>query len=230
MKQILILSITTLLFTTMSCAQNTNKNPQNPSAEQELQNDAGTVSYALGIDVCSSLKNLNIENFDIDKFVEGFKAMYNDDGKIDIAANRTVIQNFIAAMQAKKFEKNKAEGEAFLEKNKNEEGVITTESGLQYKIEREGTGAYPAAGSEVEVKYRGTLIDGREFDANEKINFPLNRVITGWTEGIQKINEGGKIKLFIPASLAYGERALQGSIIEPYSTLIFEVELLKIIK
>ncbi|MDR0754144.1 MAG: FKBP-type peptidyl-prolyl cis-trans isomerase [Prevotellaceae bacterium] len=230
MKQILILSITTLLFSTMSCAQNTNKNPQNEATEKELKSDANDVSYALGVDVGSSLKNLNIENFDIDKFVEGFKAMYNDDGKIDIMANRTVIQNFMTAMQAKKNEKNKTEGNAFLEKNKNEEGVITTESGLQYKIEREGTGEYPTAESEVEVKYRGTLIDGREFDANEKINFPLNRVIKGWTEGIQKINEGGKIKLFIPEHLAYGERGAQGSIIEPYSTLIFEVELLKIVK
>jgi FKBP-type peptidyl-prolyl cis-trans isomerase len=228
MKQILILFITSLFFTTMSCAQNTNEKLQNKT--NTATGKADEVSYALGIDVGSSLKTLNIEDFDIDKFVEGFKAMYNDNGQIDIVANRTVIQNFMIEMQAKKSEKNKAEGKAFLEKNMNEQGVVTTESGLQYKIEQEGTGEYPTAESEVEVKYRGTLIDGREFDASEKINLSLNRVIKGWTEGIQKINEGGKITLFIPDSLAYGERGAQGSIIEPYSTLIFEIELLKIIK
>ncbi|MDR2125314.1 MAG: FKBP-type peptidyl-prolyl cis-trans isomerase [Prevotellaceae bacterium] len=230
MKQILILVTAALFFSTISCAQNTQKNPQNEAIKQAGGSDAQNVSYALGIDVGNSLKTFNIEGFDVDKFVEGFKAMYNDDGKIDLAANRTLIQNFMTAMQAKKHEKNKAEGQAFLEKNKNEQGVITTESGLQYKIERKGNGKYPTADSEVEVKYRGTLIDGREFDANEKVNFPLNRVIAGWTEGIQIIDEGGKIKLFIPDSLAYGERGAQGTIIEPYATLIFEVELLKIVK
>jgi FKBP-type peptidyl-prolyl cis-trans isomerase len=228
MKQILILCITALLFTTMSCAQSTNKDSQNGEANVK---DA---SYAFGVDVGNSLKTYNIEGFDIDEFVKGFKAIFNDDGKIDIEANRAVIQNFMTALQAKKSEKAKIEGEAFLEKNRNEEGVVTTESGLQYKIEAEGTGEYPAAENEVEVNYRGTLIDGREFDSsykrNETTKFPLNRVIAGWTEGIQKIKEGGKIKLFIPYNLAYGERGAQGTIIEPYSTLIFEVELIKIIK
>ncbi|MDR2651334.1 MAG: FKBP-type peptidyl-prolyl cis-trans isomerase [Prevotellaceae bacterium] len=232
MKQILILFTATLLFTTMSCAQNTNKNPQSETAQQDVTNDVKEASYAFGVDVGNSLKTYNIEGFDVDKFIEGFKAIYNDDGKIDINANRTVIQNFMTALQTKKSEKNKAEGAAFLEKNKDEEGVITTESGLQYKIEQQGTGEYPTAESEVEVNYRGTLIDGREFDSsyqrNETAKFPLNRVIKGWVEGIQKINEGGKIKLFVPYDLAYGERGGQG--IEPYSTLIFEVELIKIIK
>ncbi|MDR0421169.1 MAG: FKBP-type peptidyl-prolyl cis-trans isomerase [Prevotellaceae bacterium] len=223
MKQILILCVTALLFVTVSCAQGTNNNSQNEATAQDA-------SYAFGVDVGNSLKTYNIEGFDIEKFIEGFKAIFNDDGKIDLMANRTVIQNFMVAQQTKKSEKNKAEGEAFLEKNKNELGVITTESGLQYRIEKEGTGAYPTAESEVEVKYRGTLLDGREFDANEKISFSLTRVIPGWTEGIQKINEGGKITLFVPSNLAYGERGAQGTIIEPHATLIFEVELFKIIK
>ncbi|MDR1551838.1 MAG: FKBP-type peptidyl-prolyl cis-trans isomerase [Prevotellaceae bacterium] len=239
MKQIVILLSTALLFTTMSCAQNANKNQQSETTQQnapqqDVANDEKEASYAFGVDVGNSLKNYNIEGFDVDKFIEGFKAIYNDDGKIDIEANRAVIQNFMTAMQTKKNEKNQSEGTAFLEKNKTEEGVITTESGLQYKIEKAGTGAYPTAESEVEVNYRGTLIDGREFDSsykrNETVKFPLNRVIKGWTEGIQKINEGGKIKLFVPYDLAYGERGAQGSIIEPYATLIFEVELIKIVK
>ncbi|MDR1983476.1 MAG: FKBP-type peptidyl-prolyl cis-trans isomerase [Prevotellaceae bacterium] len=227
MKQILILSIATLFFITISCAQNTSKNsePAVAGTEQNVKD----ASYAFGVDVGNSLKTYNIEGFDIDKFVEGFKAIYNDNGQIDIQANRTVIQNFMTALQAKKNEKNKAEGEAFLANNKNEPGVITTESGLQYKIEKEGTGAYPTAESEVEVKYVGTLIDGREFDSGTT-SFPLNRVIAGWTEGIQKINEGGKIKLFIPYNLAYGEQNVPRTIIEGCSALIFEVELIKIVK
>ncbi|MDR1348890.1 MAG: FKBP-type peptidyl-prolyl cis-trans isomerase [Prevotellaceae bacterium] len=225
MKQILILCIAALMFTTVSCAQGTNKNSQNEETGQDVQD----ASYAFGVDVGNSLKSYNIEGFDIDRFIEGFKAIFNDDGKIDIMANRTILQNFMGALQAKKSEKNRAEGETFLEKNKNEPGVVTTESGLQYRIEKDGTGEYPVAESEVEVAYRGTLIDGREFDANEKINLSLNRVIAGWTEGIQKINEGGKITLFIPYNLAYGERG-GGNIIEPYSALIFEIELFKIIK
>jgi FKBP-type peptidyl-prolyl cis-trans isomerase len=138
------------------------------------------------------------------------------------------------ALQSKKQEKNINEGKEFLEKNAKEDGVTTTESGLQYKIEKQGTGAYPTADNEVEVHYAGTLIDGREFDSSYKRNqtatFALKGVIKGWTEGLQKINEGGKIKLFIPYDLAYGERPPQGSIIEPFSTLIFEVELIKITK
>jgi FKBP-type peptidyl-prolyl cis-trans isomerase len=233
MKQILIFSCAALMFTTMSCAQDTkNKNPQVQTANE--QTDVQEASYAFGVDVGNSLKSYNIESFDVDKFIEGFRAVQNDNGAIDIEANRTVINNFMTAMTTRKNEQNKAAGEEFLNKNKTEPGVITTESGLQYLIEKEGTGAYPTAESEVEVHYKGTLIDGREFDSSyqrgETAKFPLNGVIKGWTEGIQKIKESGKIKLFIPYNLAYGERAVPRSIIEGFSTLVFEVELIKIIK
>lgn len=123
-------------------------------------------------------------------------------------------------------------GQQFLAENAKKEGVKTTASGLQYTVIREGSGKSPAATDEVEVNYRGTLLDGTEFDSsykrNEPISFPLNRVIPGWTEGVQLMKEGAKYKFFIPSNLAYGSRGTPGGPIGPDETLIFEVELLKV--
>lgn len=122
-------------------------------------------------------------------------------------------------------------GEKFLKENATKEGVKTTASGLQYKITKEGEGKSPKATDTVLVHYRGTLLDGKEFDSsfkrNEPIEFPLNGVIPGWTEGLQLLKEGGKATLFIPSRLAYGPRGA-GGVIGPDETLIFEVELLKV--
>jgi len=128
-------------------------------------------------------------------------------------------------------EKNKAEGEKFLEENKKKDGVKTTASGLQYKVIKEGSGASPKETDTVVTNYRGTLIDGTEFDSsykrNEPASFPVNRVIKGWTEALQLMKPGAKYQLFIPSSLAYGERGA-GQTIGPTATLIFDVELLSI--
>src|SRR5207245_6156428 len=128
-------------------------------------------------------------------------------------------------------EKNTAEGEKFLRENKNKPGVKTTASGLQYKALKEGSGAPPKATDTVVVNYRGTLVDGTEFDSSykrgEPAPFPVNRVIKGWTEALQLMKPGSKYQLFIPASLAYGERGA-GRDIGPNATLIFDVELLSI--
>ncbi len=122
-------------------------------------------------------------------------------------------------------------GEKFLAENKSKEGVKTTASGLQYKITKEGTGKQPAATDSVLVHYEGKLLDGTVFDSsikrNEPISFPLNRVIPGWTEGLQLVKEGGKAILYIPSKLAYGSRGAGGAI-GPDETLIFEVELIKV--
>lgn len=122
-------------------------------------------------------------------------------------------------------------GQKFLKDNATKEGVKTTASGLQYKITKEGTGNNPKATDNVVVHYKGTTIDGKEFDSSykrgEPATFPLNRVIRGWTEGLQLIKEGGKATLYIPSELAYGSRGAGGAI-GPDETLIFEVELLKI--
>ncbi|PYJ26308.1 MAG: hypothetical protein DME90_12025 [Verrucomicrobia bacterium] len=128
-------------------------------------------------------------------------------------------------------DKNKTEGAKFLEENKKKEGVKTTASGLEYKVIKEGTGAQPKATDMVTVNYRGTLIDGTEFDSSYKrgqpATFPLNGVIKGWTEGLQLMKQGGKYQFFVPSNLAYGERAV-GPDIAPNATLIFEVELLDV--
>jgi FKBP-type peptidyl-prolyl cis-trans isomerase len=126
---------------------------------------------------------------------------------------------------------HKEDGEKFLADNAGKPGVMTTGSGLQYKVEREGTGKSPRATDTVEVHYRGTLINGQEFDSSYKrgqtIEFPLNRVIGGWTEGLQLMKEGGKNTLYIPSALGYGANGA-GAAIPPHAALIFEVELVKV--
>lgn len=123
-------------------------------------------------------------------------------------------------------EQVKQQSAAFLAENASKPGVIKTTSGLQYQVLQEGQGAMPAATSEVTVNYRGSLIDGTEFDSGEAVSFPLDRVIPGWTEGLQLMKEGAKYRFFIPADLAYGERGAGGKI-PPNAALVFEVELVK---
>lgn len=124
-------------------------------------------------------------------------------------------------------EDNQQKGDAFLAGNAKKEDVKTTASGLQYRVLKEGTGRSPTAQDKVTVNYRGTLISGKEFDSSEGITFPLNRVIPGWTEGLQLMTEGAEYRLFVPSELAYGERGA-GSVIGPNETLIFDVELLEV--
>ncbi len=130
-------------------------------------------------------------------------------------------------------DENKKKGEKFLAENKNKKGVMTTESGLQYMVIKEGKGESPKATDKVEVHYKGTTIDGKEFDSSYKRNstakFPLNQVIKGWTEGLQLMKVGAKYKFFIPSELAYGKMGA-GASIGPNETLIFEVELISINK
>lgn len=125
---------------------------------------------------------------------------------------------------------NKAAGETFLAENAKKPGIVTTASGLQYQVLTEGTGASPSSTDNVTVHYKGTTLDGKEFDSSYSrgapATFPLNRVIAGWTEGLQLMKEGGKTRLFIPSNLAYGERGA-GRDIGPNAALIFEVELIK---
>jgi len=194
-----------------------------------------SVSYAFGINVGESLSKLKIEGLNPDIIAQGIADMLKNDGinaKMTSEESIEVIQTFFQNMQVQMLSKNLKAGEDFLAKNKDEEGVITTESGLQYKIITEGTGIKPTENDEVEVHYRGTLLNGEEFDSSyeygQPMKFRLGSVIKGWVEGLQQIKEGSKVTLWIPANLAYGEQAA-GSI-EPNSTLIFEVELLKVHK
>ena len=210
----------------------------NAADAPELKSEKEKLSYSVGMDIGSNLKRQSIE-VDPELLAKGFKDSYSG-GKTLLTEeeSRQAIQNFQKQMMAKQAEamkqqaeKNKAEGEKFLAENKGKEGVKATASGLQYKVIRAGTGSSPTADNTVEVHYRGTLIDGKEFDSsysrNQTATFPVSGVIPGWTEGLQLMKEGGKYMLFVPPDLAYGERGA-GRDIGPNATLIFEVELISV--
>jgi len=198
-----------------------------------LKDQKDKVSYSIGLNIGSNLARQNVE-INADALSAGIKDAIAGKPQLTQDQVKEVMTTFEKDMQAKQKaagEKNAAEGTKFLEENKKKEGVKTTASGLQYKLIKEGTGAQPKATDTVTVNYRGTLINGKEFDSSYKrgqpATFPLNGVIKGWTEGLQLMKTGAKYQLFVPPNLAYGERAA-GPDISPNSTLIFEVELLDI--
>ncbi len=191
------------------------------------------LSYAIGLNIANNLKSSGFVNLSVEDFAEAVKTVYNgESAKMTDAEARTVIQDYFEKVEKEKLTKNLEEGNKFLAENGKREGVVTLPSGLQYEIITEGTGKKPSATDTVSCHYHGTLIDGTVFDSsvmrNQPAEFPVNGVIKGWVEALQLMSEGAKWKLFIPANLAYGERGA-GQSIEPNSTLIFEVELLKVL-
>jgi FKBP-type peptidyl-prolyl cis-trans isomerase len=208
------------------------------SVYAEMTTELQKQSYALGAGFGMQMKSQQIE-VDIDKFIQAFRDAYHGNdlafGEDELKAHSKAFQTRMMAQARVKAEaagsENKVAGEAFLAKNKTRDGVVTTDSGLQYEILKAGEGAKPTAADKVKVHYTGTLIDGTVFDSSvergEPISFKLSNVIKGWTEGLQLMNVGAKYKFFIPSDIAYGERQ-QGQTIGPNSTLIFEVELLGI--
>lgn len=195
------------------------------------------VSYALGTVIAGQIKQQGLK-VDIAELTKGLtEALEGKKGRLDEAQCRQVIMVFQQQQMKEQQEKaatsagkNKEEGAAFLAKNGKREGVVTTASGLQYEVLKQGDGAKPKATDNVKVHYHGTLLDGKVFDSSvnrgQPFSTPLNRVIAGWTEGLQLMPTGSKFKFFIPADLAYGAPG-QGDI-GPNATLIFEVELLGI--
>lgn len=205
----------------------------------ELKTPKDKVSYAIGMDMANSLKHNKIDvNPDvlgaaIKDVLTGKKSVLSDDEA------KAALMNLQKEMQEKQQiemkavgDKNAKEGEAFLTENKKKEGVKTTASGLQYQVMTEGKGKSPKETDMVTVQYKGTLLDGTEFDSSymrgQPASFPVNGVIKGWTEALQLMKEGAKWKLFIPSNLAYGENGTQGGPIGPNATLIFEVELVSV--
>ena len=180
--------------------------------------------------------NDSIQSLSKDNFLAGFIAAVKNGAVVSVEDARTFVETHTEAIKAKaleaKYGENKAAGEKFLAENKTKEGVITTESGLQYKIIKAGKGEIPTKESSVKVNYKGTLIDGTEFDSSYKRNAPAtfraDQVIKGWTEALTMMPVGSKWELYIPQELAYGAR--ETGDIKPFSTLIFEVELLEIEK
>jgi FKBP-type peptidyl-prolyl cis-trans isomerase FkpA len=205
-----------------------------PTDKAELSNPKLKASYVIGVNIGKGMKSQGVD-IDADMVMKGLKDGLADKPALTDDEMKEALMNLQKDMQSRVAElgvKSKKEGEDYLAANKSKEGVKSTASGLQYKVIKEGKGPKPKPTDVVKVHYRGTLLDGTEFDSSykrgEPVEFPLDQVIKGWTEGLQLMTVGSKYQLFIPAALAYGEPGNRG--IPPNSTLIFEVELLDIVK
>ncbi len=240
MKKITTLTISALagaMLLTTGCSTN-NKETAAASVSVTEQSPAEQkVGYSLGYMMAEGNKE-SVADLDIDTFEKGFRDGYegNESALTEEQMQQVLMdyqkaqeEKFVKDMEAKTVE-NKTKGVAFLAENAKKEGVKETASGLQYKVLTAGTGKSPKATDVVEVNYEGKLLDGTVFDSSyergEPVEFPLNQVIAGWTEGVQLMKEGGKYEFYIPSDLAYGEAGNQG--IDPNSTLVFVVELLKV--
>ncbi len=214
--------------------QNSAKN-----SEVKLTSKNDSVSYALGVLIGESNKQQmkeapGVDQLNKDILISAFqKAFMGDSVQIKPAKANATIQKFFAEVSKIEGEKNQKAGDEFLAANKTKDGVVTLPSGLQYKIIKAGTGPKPKAEDQVKCNYEGKTLEGVVFDSSIKRGkpetFPVNRVIPGWTEALQLMPVGSKWELYIPATLAYGDRGA-GKDIKPNSTLIFEVELLDIVK
>jgi FKBP-type peptidyl-prolyl cis-trans isomerase FklB len=199
----------------------------------DLKDLKDKVSYSIGLNIGFNFKKQNIE-LNPDALIAGVKDALAGKPKLDENQVRETMTTFtkeVTEKQKQAGEKNKGDADKFLADNKSKPGVKTTASGLQYKVLKEGSGPQPAASDTVTVNYRGTLIDGTEFDSSykrgEPATFPLQGVIKGWTEALQLMKKGAKYQLFLPPTLAYGDRGAPPDI-GPNSALIFEVELVDI--
>ncbi len=210
-----------------------NENTQNENVS--LNTDVDSVSYAIGSSIGKNLSQGGLDTtVNRDALIKGILDVLDKEEKLLIpeVQAQSVIQSYFGKQQKVQMEKLKTESAEYLESNKKKEGVKTLESGLQYEVINDGTGDMPNDTSLVKVHYHGTLVDGNVFDSSvergKPAEFNVNRVIPGWTEALQLMKTGSKWKLTIPYNLAYGERGSQS--IPPFSTLIFEVELLEIVK
>jgi FKBP-type peptidyl-prolyl cis-trans isomerase FklB len=197
-----------------------------------LKTQLDSASYAFGSSIANDLKTRGVNNLNYTLVSKAMNDVFSA-GNVILSPEKSqeVIYGFLTALERKKFEGSINEANNFLNENKKKAGIVTLPSGLQYEVLTAGNGAKPIATDEVTVHYKGTLTNGKQFDSSydrgEPASFVLNQVIPGWTEGLQQMPAGSKYRFFIPYNLGYGERGA-GQDIPPYSTLIFEVELIKI--
>ena len=216
-----------LVVSVISSCQNLTQQKFNFDEANELEK----VSYSIGINVATSIKSEGLDSINSFYISKGFQDVFeNKDLAINIEESNKIIGEYFNKKQDAKNQRLAIDSKIFLEENKQKDGVMTTESGLQYLILSEGRGNNPTLNDNVTVHYHGTLIDGTIFDSSvdrkQPATFPLNGVIPGWQEALQMMSIGSKWKIFIPSELAYGESGTGA--IGPNSTLIFEVELLSI--
>lgn len=223
MKKLILLTILILSVTLAGAQKKVGK------VKIKTENDS--LSYALGINIAHNLKSQNVDNLNPMAIAKAFEDYYAQKSTMTSDEANAYIQEFFDSQEAKKHEEIVKQGEKFLAENAKKSGVVTTKSGLQYKIITPGTGKIPVATDRVEVNYEGRLIDGTVFDSSYQrgtpATFGVTQVIKGWTEALQLMSEGSKWELYIPYNLAYGSRGA-GQDIKPFATLIFTVELLSI--
>lgn len=189
------------------------------------------LSYALGLSMAQNFKGSGIQSINAEDFADALRAVYeNKEKKMSFDEAKKVVQDFFTELEANAGEMNEELGKKFLEQNAKQEGVKVTDSGLQYLVIKEGTGAKPGPNDVVTVHYTGRLIDGTVFDSSvergEPATFAVGQVIPGWVEGLQLMSEGAAWRLFIPSNLAYGPHGTGP--IQPNSTLVFDVQLIKV--
>ncbi len=227
-KHILLTAASLLIFSACQGQK------ENEAVSAEMNTTEDSVSYALGVSIANNLKNSGFENLNVDLLAEAMRDLLAEgDLKIKQEECDPMIQAYMQTAKQKKGEAAMQKGKDFLAENAKKEGVVTLPSGLQYQVIKEGTGDKPGLTEKVSTHYHGTLIDGTVFDSSvdrgTPAQFNVNQVIPGWTEALQLMPVGSKWKLFIPSELAYGDRGAGGSI-GPNEALVFEVELLEIIK
>jgi len=242
MKVIKFLFLSAIVISLASCNNQT-------STLKSLDSEIDSVSYALGMDMGLKIK-MNFDDINQNAYIQGVNnGIDSTNMLLDSKDLSTVINAYFQKKQQEKmkeqqeaaakkaetdFADSKAEGEKFLEENKSKEGVVTTDSGLQYIVMKEGSGEKPVATSKVKVHYHGTLVDGTIFDSSVDRGTPseffANQVIKGWTEGLQLMSVGSKYKFFVPQELGYGATPRAGGKIKPFDVLVFEVELLEIVQ
>lgn len=198
-----------------------------------MSQDLNAVSYCVGMSLGGSLFQQNLTNLDVDVLAQAIRDAFDGkEMKYSPEEANQIIQDFLAKESEKAFGANKEAGAKFLAENKAKDGVVETESGLQYEVIEAGSGEKPTAESNVTVHYHGTLTDGTVFDSSvsrgEPATFGVNQVIKGWTEALQLMPVGSKYRLYIPENLAYGANPHPGGPIQPYMTLVFDVELIGI--